>query len=188
MNHTFTNNYGEHFVVIRLDVNSPVTSLDQQTHYDVFIVNKVASIPAENLEALASTLVLFKLGWIEIFGLRKALHDVIDRAAVLAARQTGSDDGYLMTTWDEDLTADDEFASYALTGGQGTNESKVILVIGDEDAELRVCAEFIVRAALKASSARFLTEPIKDLMHEFGRRWGEQKLTAPIPDIHSTMT
>ena len=78
---------------------------------------------------------------------RSASHDAIDRAAVLAARRTGAGDAYPMTTWDEDLTADGEFASYALTGGQGTYESKVILVIGDEEAERRVRAEFTVRAA-----------------------------------------
>ena len=68
MKSIFTNPYGEQFVVIRLNINNPIISLEHQAHYDFFIVNRVASIGADELESIASRLVLFKLGWVEVFG------------------------------------------------------------------------------------------------------------------------
>lgn len=98
--------------------------------YDCFIVNLREHLPIEEIALLANLVARTPSGWVEVFGhAAERIHDAIDNAAVAVGRQSKVGDGNPMTTWDEDDSIA-ECARWIAMGGQGTNDVKVVVVIG----------------------------------------------------------
>ena len=138
----FTDSYGNHFVVTRYTTAWTSKFLHKECDYDCFVVNRTVHLPAEDIGVVAATLADRQCKWIEVFGFdAERLHDAIDEAAVAIGRQTKIGDGDPMTSWNDESITESEIAAYVLTGGQGTSDWKLVLVIGDENAERQLSAE-----------------------------------------------
>lgn len=138
----FTNRYGTHFVISRWPTDRVSEFLSEGHSYDCFVVNRHDHLTVEEIGVVAATLAKSRCNWIEIFGYgAERLHDAVDEAAVVIGRQSKVGDGDPMTTWNEELTADGEIAEYLWTGGQGDSDWKLLMVVGDEDAERQLTAK-----------------------------------------------
>ena len=137
----FINDYGIRFVVSRSNAPWPVELLSQERKYDCFVINMRNSLSEEQIGFVVTKLARSPCLWIETFGFdAERIHDAIDDEAVAIGRQSKVGDGNPMTSWNDESMTENEFASYALTGGQGDSEWKLILIIGEEDAERRISA------------------------------------------------
>jgi len=101
---------------------------------DAFVITLDAKPLSDELAAeIAARIVKLPVDWVETFGPQcEYLHDLIDAASVSAGRQEKVGDGIPMTAWHRDLLGVDEVISYVRTGGQGTAETKVVVVIGPD--------------------------------------------------------
>jgi hypothetical protein len=132
----FTNRYGTRFVVVPYVPNFDEAYLEDQEvgPYDCFVLNRRNTLPKDVAMAIATKLAEPRFEWCEVFGFgAELLHDAVDDVAVVTGRQTEIGAGNPMTTWDAETTELRELLSYILTGGQGTCDWKLVLVIGTED-------------------------------------------------------
>jgi hypothetical protein len=131
-----TNRYGDKFCSIHYtsEFYSIVPKDIRETRFDCFVVNLQQSLPSDTLSTIANQLAQPMFEWIEVFGYNaKNIHDMIDIAAVKIGRQRIVGEGNPMTTWDDDPIDIDVILTYIYTGGQGTCDWKIILVIGTEE-------------------------------------------------------
>lgn len=125
--------YGNNIYVIRYtpDFYSICATDTGATLFDCFVINLNESLTDIEMHDIAERLAGPCFEWIEIFGFKaEILHDMIDRAAVISGQQQNVGDGYPMTTWNDEAAILDDTLSYIATGGQGTCDWKILLVIG----------------------------------------------------------
>jgi hypothetical protein len=130
-----TNRYENHFVVIgNVKDFYDFSCVDNEAGtYDCFVVNFDNALTQDIVLSIAGKLAKPCFQWIEIFGFHaELLHDTIDRAAVASGRQTKIGDGNPMTAWDDGRMELKDTLAYIMTGGQGSCDWKLLLVIGTE--------------------------------------------------------
>ena len=141
-----TNPYGNTFTIVRFEGGATTDILALEGTFDCFVLSKSPGLSAPEIQALARTLATGGGQWIEVFGCyAERIHDAIDECAVAIGRQPSAGRGNPMTTWNDEPDDDDEIGSYIWTGGQGSSDRKVVLVIGDKDAEERVRTSLLKR-------------------------------------------
>jgi hypothetical protein len=101
---------------------------------DVFVITLDGTLLSDEIiSKIAAEIVKLPVDWVETFGPRcEYLHDRIDAASVSMGRQERVGDGCPMTAWHDDLSDIEDIVSYILTGGQGSAETKIVVVIGPE--------------------------------------------------------
>lgn len=137
------NDYGNWFVIAN-HLNDWTGTEDLANNaFDCLVFNTELRLPLVEIDRVAFRLAKSVSDWVEVFGHdAERLHDAIDNAAVAMGRQSRVGDRDPMTSWQDDLMTEREFAAYAWSGGQGTSEYKLILVIGSTDATRQMNAEF----------------------------------------------
>ena len=159
-----TNSYGDNFLVSRSDLDWQSELLVHECEYDCFVLNTRNWLSVEQIRIVAMKLARSTCMWVEVFGCNsKLIHDAIDEASADIGRQSKIGDGDPMTTWNEKPMTEAEFASYVWTGGQGTSDWKLILVIGEEDAERRLSAaiDSVASCSTPPEPKKGSGEPIK---------------------------
>ena len=124
------------YVVAQGNVPEANQILSTTEEFDAFVITLDSELLSEELaDAIAARIVRLPVDWVETFGPRcEYLHDRIDAASVSIGRQEKVGDGSPMTAWHEHLSNIDDIVSYIRTGGQGTAETKIVVVIGREQS------------------------------------------------------
>lgn len=112
--------------------------------FDCFIVNRVTKFDGDSsvlLQAITS-----RAGkWVEALGnAAEEVHDAIDATSVRIGRQSAIGEGDPLTTWHDDMS-DSDIASYVLTGGPGSSDTKVVVIVAPD-----IVAERLIRKLSKS--------------------------------------
>ena len=113
---------------------------------DAFVIVLDEESLSNDLAAeICGRLVQLPVDWIETMGARcEYLHDRIDEASVTMGRQAKVGDGNPMTAWHEWLSDTDDMISYIRSGGHGSAERKIVVVVGPKHSSA-VVAQRIAR-------------------------------------------
>lgn len=122
---------------IAFDLNAEEELSSLADEFDVFLINCRPVFDGINSQ-LINAIAKYTRGWVEVFGFNsERIHDEIDLASVRLGRQPAVGDGIPMTVWN-DTQSEVGIADYIQTGGQGTAEKKLIVIVGSTKDELAI--------------------------------------------------